>query len=240
VKSPNFTVFLLLGFYLSLFWFQRDAVGVFSGREPFLGIVAAFLPITLLLRGRFAQAFSLVGLTLVFGASMLVIWQLSFSIDGLRSMLSDPPIPVFMFLFLLLPGLFMVSELDAERLPHELSYWSGLRIFRPLIAVLAGRERLLRRMAAIRETCQLRGIALDSRFQHLCKFYVWIVPLVTATVCEAAYAHKYLEMLDSAHRFIPTRPKRPRLSPIQNIFFGLLILTWLIAVPRFARTWTAT
>lgn len=240
MKSPNFTVFLLFGFYLSLFLFQDDGVSIFDSKAVYLGICAAFLPVTLLLRGRLLAALSLVAMTLLFAFTMLVIRQPSFSVHGLRSMLNDPPIPVFIFLVLLLPGLFMVSEFDAERLPHELSHWSGLRIFRPLIAVFAGRERLLRRLSAIRETCQLRGIDLNSRFQHLCKFHVWIVPLVTATICEAAYAYKFREMIGSAHRFIPTQPKKPVLSPLQKTFFVLLILAWLFGVQRFARPWIAT
>lgn len=240
MKSPNFTVFLLLGFYLSLFLFRTDVVSVFGSNAFFFGACAVFLPLTLLFRRRCFAAFSLVGMTFLFVFTMLVIRQFSFSLGGLRSMLNDPPMPVYVFLVLLLPGLFLVSELDSERLPHELSHWSGLRIFRPLVAVFAGQERLLRRLAIIRETCQLRGIELSSRFHHLCKFHVWVVPLVTATVCEAAYAYKFREMLGSAHRFIPARPKKPVLSSIQKLFFALLILAWICGIQRFARTWNAT
>ena len=234
MKSPNFTVFLIVGFYLSLFWFQSDGVSVLGSRAAFLGVCAAFLPVTLIIRGRFFASVSLVVMTFMLTFTMLVIRQSSFSINGLLTMLNKPPIPVFIFLVLPLPGLFMVSELDSERLPHELSHWSGLQIFRPLIAIFAGRERIIRRLSVIRETCQLRGIELTSRFQHLCKFHVWIVPLVTATLCEAGYAYKLREMLGSAHRFIPTQPIKPVLSPIQKTFFVLLILAWIFGIPRFA------
>lgn len=240
MKSPNFTVFLLFGFYLSLFLFQSDGAGILGSKAAFLGIWSAFLPVTLLFRGRLFPASSLVVMTFLFAFTMLVIRQSSFSIDALLTLLNNPPIPVYIFLVLPLPGLFMVSELDPERLPHELSHWSGLRISRPLIGVFAGRERLLRRLLVIQETCQLRGIALNTRFQHLCKFHIWIVPLVTATICEAGYAYKFREMLGSAHRFVPTQPKKPMLLPIQKVFFTLLILAWLFGIPRFARTWIAT
>lgn len=240
MKSPNFTVFLLLGFYLSLFWFQSDGVKAFGSKAVFFGACAAFLPVILALRGRLFAAHSLVVMTLLFAFTILVIQQSTPSLGGLRSLLNNPPMPVYVFLVLLLPGLFLVSELDSERLPHELAHWSGSRAFRPLVAVFAGRERLLRRLAMIRETCQLRGIDLSSRFQHLCKFHVWVVPLVTATVCEAAYAYKFREMLGSAHRFIPAQPKKPVLSSIQKFFFALLILAWLFGIQRFARTWNAT
>lgn len=240
MKSPNFTVFLLFGFYISLFLFQREGGSILGSKAAFLGICSAFLPVTLLFRRRLLPAGSLVVMTLLFAFTMLVIQEASFSMGDLLTMLNHPPIPVYMFLVLLLPGLFLVSELDPEQLPHELSYWSGSRIFRPLIAVFAGRERLLRRLLVIQETCQLRGIALNTPFQHLVKFHIWIVPLVTATICEAAYAYKFREMLGSAHRFVPTHPKKPTVSPIQKALFALLILTWLLGIPRFSRPWIAS
>lgn len=237
MRSPNFTVFLLFGFYLSLFLFHSDVATILRSRAMFFGICATFLPITLLVRRRYLAALSLVVMTILFAVTMLIIRQNSISIDAIRSMIDDPPVSAFVFLILLLPGLFLVSELDAERLPHEFSSWSGLRIFRPLIAVFATRERVLRRLSAIRETCQLRGIALDSRFQHLRTFCIWIVPLATATICEAAYAYKFREMLGSAHHFVPTQPKKPVLSPIQRVWGVLLLMAWLFGIQRFARIW---
>jgi hypothetical protein len=114
-----------------------------------------------------------------------------------------------------------------------------LQIFRPLIGVFAGRERLIRRLSVIRETCQLRGIEMNSRFQHLWKFHIWIVPLVTATICEAAYAYRFREMLGSAHRFVPTHPRRPVLSAVQKVFLVLLISAWYFGIQRFCRSWIA-
>lgn len=239
MKSPNFTVFLLFGFYLSLFLFWCDGIGIVGSKAVFLEGCAVFLPVTLLFRGRIFAAVSLIVMTLLFVFTMTIIQQSSFTFNGFCALLNNPPIPVFIFLVLLLPGLFMMSELDPERLPHELSHWSGLRIFRPLVAVFAGRERLLRRLSAVRETSQLRGIELNSKFQHLYKFHVWIVPLVTATIMEAAYAYKFREMLGSAHRFIPTQPKKPVLTPIQKVFFALLILVWLLGIQRSAHIWIA-
>ena len=239
MKTPNATVFLLCGFYLSLFLYQIDVVNFLGSKAVFFVICSAFLPAILILRRRLLPALSLAVMTLWFIFIMLVIQQLSISVPNFQTMLNSPPFPVYAFLIVLLPGIFMVSELDHERLPHELSHWSGLRIFRPLIAVFAGRERVLRRLSAIRETCQLRGVELNSGFQHLHKFHVWIVPLVAATICEAAYAFKFREMLGSAHSFIPTHPKKPVLSPIQKIFISLLILDVLWGVTRL-HIWIAT
>lgn len=239
MKSPNFTVFLIIGFYLALFLFQGDGVTMLGSNGWFMGICAAFLPVTLLLRRKCFAAISLGVMTCLFTSTMMLIQQLSLSFGDLRTLLNEPPIPIYCFLILLLPGLFMVAELDPDRLPHELSHWSGLRIFAPLVSVFAGRERVLRRLSVIRETCQLRGIALSTRLQHLCKFHVWIVPLATATICEAGYAYRFREMLGSAHRFIPTQPKRPILSAAQKLAFVVLIVLWLLGIPRFTRTWTA-
>lgn len=240
MKSPNFTVFLLVGYYLGLFWFQRDFLDHVGSKVAFLSACAAFFPVILVLRKRFFTAVSLTIMTLLFSVTMLLIQQTTVSLEGLRSMLSDQPVPVIVYLVFLLPGLFMVSELDPERLPHELSHWSGLRVFRPLVAVLAGRERILRRIATIRDTCEMRGIELKSRSQHLWKFYIWFVPLASATICEAAYAYKFREMLGSAHRFVPTKPIKPVFSPNQKLSLTLLILVWFLGIQRFARIWKIT
>lgn len=239
MKSPNATIFLLIGFYLSFFLFQSDAAHLLGGSAAFFGICSILLPTILIIRGRLLPAVSLLIMTLWFVYILLTIQQRPISVVDLQAMLNNPPLPIYAFFLVLLPGGFMVSELDHERLPHELSHWSGLRIFRPLISVFAGRERLLRRLSAIRETCQLRGIELNSGFQHLLKFHIWIVPLAAATICEAAYAFKFREMLGSAHSFIPTHPKKPALSPIQKFFFILLILDVLWGIPRL-HVWTPT
>jgi hypothetical protein len=239
MKSPNLTVFLLLGFYLSIFLFSQDGTHLLGSRAAFIAASAAFLPVLLLLRRKLWPAVSLVTMALFFAGTLLVLLSSSVSLTGVRALIDAPPRPLYIFLFFILPGFFLVSELDAEELPHELSYWSGLKVFRPLIAILAWRERIMRRFSVIRETCQLRGIALNSRRQYLLRFRIWVVPLMTATVCEAAYAYRFREMLGSAHAFVPTRPKRPLVSSLQRALVIILVVDWLFGLQRYGRTWTS-
>jgi len=240
MKSPNFTVFILVGFYLLLVLLQQDGTTLVGSKSTYLAIVTAFLPVALFCRGRPVTALWLILVVFLSIVTIFVIQTPELSPDAFESLLLDPPLPVKLLVALLVPGLFMVSELDIERLPHELSYWSGLRIFRPIIPVLAGRERVLRRLSTIRETCQLRGIELNTRFQHLCKIHIWLVPLVVATICEAAYAAKYRRMIGSGDRFVPTQPKTPVLSMAQKVLRLLFIVSFILVIQRLARTWTAT
>ncbi len=236
MKSPNFTIFLLVGFHLCIAWLRPDGVALLGSEMAFFGAWAAFLPVTLLVRRRYWKAIGILALTLIYGLILLLIQQPDASLHNLTSLASAHSFPVYIFMILLEPGLFMVSELDVERLPHEFSHWSGLQIFRPVVLVLAGRERILRRLSTIQQTCQVRGIELRTPLQHLFQVHIWIVPLLTATICEAAYAHKYRDMIGSAHRFVPRHPKRPMLTTAQRVFFVLLIMSWLLTIQRFSQT----
>lgn len=228
MKSPNFTVILIVGFYLEMFSLREPGGYLLGGEITFLLACAAALPIVLIIRRRFYRAASLTAIAVLFTTTMLIIHQSTLTTSGFIHTVKNLPFPFLILVFVLLPGLFMVSELDPERLPHEISYWSGLKIFLPLVSVFAARERFLRRLAVIQQNWELRGIELKSPLQHICRFSAWIVPLATATICETGYAYKLRRMLNSAHWFIPGRPKKPVLSIAQKIFFVIFLLVFLL------------
>ncbi len=100
MKSPNFTVFLLVGFYLCIPWLRPDGAALLGSETAFFGVWAAFLPVTLLVRRRFLAAIALLAVPLICGLILLLIQQPNPSIQSFASLPSDHPLPVFMFMLL--------------------------------------------------------------------------------------------------------------------------------------------
>ncbi len=232
MKSPNFTVFVLVGLYLVSFLFKNSAEYFLGEKLLYLAICVTILPIFLIIRKKWSSALLLVMFTFVYVFMMTLIINGNLDLLEAEKLIQSLPFPLYAYFLVILPGLFMVSELEGERLPHELSHWTGLRAFRPLISVFATRERLIRRLETIRETSILRGIPLETKLQHIRHLNVWIVPLLTSAICEAAYAFRYREIVGSPHYFYPTNPRKPVLTLAQKLLFITLVMLFLVGIQR--------
>lgn len=232
MRSRNANHVLLVAFYvagLGLYW--PDLVSLLSGAPAAYLVASLVFPVAFWAQGRAKAGVAAVVMTLVFFLSLILIQQRAVNYTTLRSLAAQPPLAVRTFLFFVLPGLYLVSTLDADRLPHELARWAP-RVGRPFLIVIATRERTLLRLASIREVCQVRGIVLTTPRDHLRRSMQWAVPLTISVICEAAYAERYRSLLASAHVFVPTRPKAVMTSATQQWFARAWVIVCCLGVLR--------
>ncbi|MFG1690550.1 hypothetical protein ACGF5M_00095 [Gemmatimonadota bacterium] len=233
MKSRNLGHALLVGYYLTALLFLGSAgSGLLGSGAAFLGLISLVFPVALFLQRRSLAALLLMGMTGLFAGTLLLMQANTISLFAFREMLADPPAAVFAFLFLLSPGLYLVLVLDPDCLPHEVARLGHSSLVQPLLIVIATRERILRRLQAIQEVCRVRGIELTTKRQHLRRSVLWAIPLATSTLCEAAYAASYREMLGCDDSFIPTRPRRTQVSALQRWLARGLILAFCLGILR--------